>query len=243
VGWIRRTGTRLELALRAFSIAPPRRVGPAACARDRTRALVLLPIIGFLQGVVLALADRWLWRTQPLTRSMIVVAIGLLLSYGIGVRGVVYTLSRKPFAGASSGRVLVWLFAALMVLLEIYWLSRIGAPPRRGRALVLAMLLSRWSTVPIGYGLKATGSDGLGIPFDGAITFGDFAFSSLIALGVAMTAYDLVALVAIVTVALTILGLRLGFSRLFGGVDGFALAAGAQVCEFATLGILSVIRL
>ncbi|HEY2665188.1 MAG TPA: adenosylcobinamide-GDP ribazoletransferase [Candidatus Binataceae bacterium] len=179
-------------------------------------------------------------RAELLTRSAIVVAIGLLLSNGIGVRGVGYTLSRKPFAGGYSA--FAWMLAGLTVMLEVYCLSRITAPPRRGRALVLAMTLSRWSTVPIAYGLKSTGADGLGIRFDGAITFGDFAISSVIALGLAMTAYDFIALIVIVTLALTILGLRFGFSRLFGGVDGFALGAGAQLCELATVAVLSVIQ-
>jgi cobalamin synthase len=57
-----------------------------------------------------------------------------------------------------------------------------------------------------------------------------------------MTAYDFIALIVIVTLALTILGLRFGFSRLFGGVDGFALGAGAQLCELATVAVLSVIQ-
>jgi adenosylcobinamide-GDP ribazoletransferase len=241
-GFLYQTGVQLALALGAFSISPWK-AGGGAGAQDRNRALVLLPLIGLLQGVTLALVDRSLSGADLVARSTMVVAIGLVLSKGIGLRGVCYTLSRKPLASGQAGRAFAWILAVLTVLLEVYCLSRIAAAPWRGRALVLAMMLSRWSVVPIAYGLKATGADGLGIRFDGAITFGDFAISSVIALGPALAAYDFVALIVIVTLAPAIVGLRFLFSRWFGGVDGFALGAGAQLCELATIGALCVIRL
>ena len=128
-----------------------------------------------------------------------------------------------------------------MLITEILALGTILSPPARGRAIVLAILLSRWAIVPIGYGLRPLEDSGLGIPFSGGITFYEFAISSVIALGAAMGLYDVVGLAAIIAVALTILGLRLLFSRRLGGVGGHALAAGAAVCELVTFAVVAAI--
>jgi len=196
-----------------------------------------------MHGVILAVIDRSLSSTGLLLRSAIIIAIGLVLSNGIGVRGVWRMLSRRPCQGGLSRHLFASTFATLALVLELFCLSRIGNPPARGRALVLAMMLSRWSVVPIGYGLSVKGPGGLGIRFDGVITFRDFAVSSVIALGLAMTAYDLVGLIVIVILALTILGLRFIFSRIFGGVDGSSLGAGAYFCELATIAVLCAIQI
>jgi cobalamin synthase len=169
--------------------------------------------------------------------------VGLGLSKGIGIRGLWRTLSRTPSKGRLSVHLFATTFATLAFLLELYCLSRIGNLPSRGRALVLAMMLSRWSVVPLCYGLRVKGSGGLGIRFDGAITFRHFAISSVIALGLALTAYEFVGLIVIVMLALVILGLRFIFSRSLGGVDGSALGAGAYVCELATIAVLCVIQI
>jgi cobalamin synthase len=196
-----------------------------------------------MQGVILALLDRSLSSTGLLVRSAVIVAVALALSKGIGLRGLWRTLSRRPSKRRLSVHLFATIFATLALLLELYCLSRIGNLPSRGRALVLAMMLSRWSVVPLGYGLRVRGSGGLGIQFDGAITFRHFAISSVIALGLALTAYDFVGLIVIVMLAFTILGLRFIFSRILGGVDGYALGAGTYFCELGTIAVLCVIQL
>jgi cobalamin synthase len=131
------------------------------------------------------------------------------------------------------------LAAIALVALEVYLLASIEHPPGRARAIVLATMLSRWAIVPIGYGLKPLDRWGLGVPWEGGIRFREFAGSSLIALGLAMGLYEVVAIAAIVVLAAMILLLRLLFSRRLGGAHGFALAAGAAVCELAMFALLA----
>jgi adenosylcobinamide-GDP ribazoletransferase len=208
--------------------------------------MVFLPLIGLIIGIVLALCDRVLGNLMPrLAVSAIIVSLTVLMSGGLFSLGLARTaaaiIGRKSAnrAPALDSRAIG---AALLILIaEVLALAVLATAPARARALVLAMLLSRWAIVPIGYGLKPLEAAGLGISYRGGITFSEFGVSSVIALGLAMGLYDIVGLAAIVAVALTILGVRLLFSRRLGGVGGNSLAGGAAICELVTLAVLAAI--
>lgn len=222
---------------------PPPRCEAVESPEQYTRALVFLPIAGLIIGVALALADRGFGAiAPPLPGSALTIALALLISAALQTKGVART-SGALMRGKSVNTV-GWpgvIAAATMLIVEILALGTIVSAPGRARALVLAMLLSRWAIVPIGYGLRPLEESGLGIPYHGGITFSEFAISSVIALGAAMGLYDVVGLAAIVGVALTVLGLRLLFSRRLGGVGGHALAAGSAVCELVTIAVLAAL--
>jgi len=226
-------------------IPSPRR-DAGAYAAEHSRALVFLPLVGLIIGVALALCDRLARSYFPtLAGSAIIVILAVLLSGGLFPTGLARTvealIASEP---GDCANPIGWpgaVAAILTLAAEILALGAIASPPARARALVLAMLLSRWAIVPIGYGLRAREQTGLGIPYFGGITFSEFGISSVIALGVAMGLYDVVGLAAIIAVALTILGLRLLLSRRLGGVGGNALAAGAAACELITLAVLAAI--
>ena len=225
-------------------IPPPRRK-PGEFPDEYAKALVFLPIAGLIFGVALALADRGFSAIAPaLPRSALTIALVVLLTGGLQVAGVARTVGTLIRGRSAAARAVAWpgaIVASLMLIAEIFALGTILSPPARGRAIVLAMLLSRWAIVPIGYGLQPLEESGLGIPFFGGLTFYEFAISSVIALGAAMGLYDVVGLAAIMGVALTILGLRLLFSRRLGGVGGHALAAGAALCELVTVAVVAAI--
>ncbi len=228
-------------------IRPPRGGDVAALPGQHARALVFLPLVGLVTGVAIALADRLLGAVATvLPRSTLTVGLTVALSGGIFPIGVACTVTALVGGNRSEddARAIRWLgaLAALLILTaEILVLSVIGSAPARARALVLAMLLSRWAIVPIGYGLRPLPGAGLGIRYCGGLTFSEFGVSSVVALGAAMGLYDVVGLAAIISVALAILGLRLLFSRRLGGAGGDALAAGAAVCELATIATLAAI--
>jgi cobalamin synthase len=231
-------GTRWIPAPRSQAMAGP---------EQYARALVLLPLAGLITGIALALADRTLGALTPLlARSGLTVVLAVALSGGIFLIGVARTVTALIGGTGSHGEAgaIRWLgmpAALAIAIAEILALGALASPPARARALALAMLLSRWSMVPVGYGLRPLEEAGLGIPYRGGLSFSEFGISSVIALGVAMGLYDVVGLAAIVTVALTILGLRLLFSRRLGGVGGYALAAGTAVCELVTIATLAAI--
>ena len=77
----------------------------------------------------------------------------------------------------------------------------------------------------------AIGTMGLGVPYENGIRFREFAVSSVIALGATMALYENVGLAVIVALALTILALRLVFSRRLGGAAGYSLAGSMAICE------------
>lgn len=227
-------------------IPAPRSDG-AAPAGQCARALVFLPIVGLITGVALALADRALSTLVPvLPRSALTVALAVALSGGLfpigAARAATALIGRNRADGKARATRWLGVAAALLILTaEILALGELASAPARARALVLAMLLSRWAMVPIGYGLRPLEEAGLGIPYCGNLSFSEFGISSVIALGTAMGLYDVAGLAAIVAVALAILGLRLLFSRRLGGVGGHTLAAGAAVCELVTIATLAAI--
>ncbi|MFZ0889171.1 MAG: adenosylcobinamide-GDP ribazoletransferase, partial [Candidatus Binataceae bacterium] len=193
-------------------------------AVQRACAMVFLPIVGLVFGVILALVDRALGATLgPLSRSAMVVAIAILATKGLYPAGVAHMVGelrggRRPsWTGLTEVGPAGALAALAFVALEIYLLGAIAHPPARARAIVLAVMLSRWAIVPTAIGLKPLGRFGLGVPYEGGIKFRDFALASVIALGLAMGLYEVIAIAAIAAVAITILVLRLLFSRRLGG--------------------------
>ena len=121
-------------------------------------------------------------------------------------------------------------------------MSRITDDAGRAAAIVMAMMLSRWAIIPIGYGLKPLEHWGLGIPYEGGISFREFAVSSAVALGLTMGLYQNVGLAVIVALALTILAMRLVLSRRMGGASGYTLAGGCALVEVVTFAVLAALR-
>jgi cobalamin synthase len=228
------------VALAMLSIWPLRHFIFEASSERRARAFVFCPIIGLGLGFALAAIDR---STQSILeirlRSLMVILLAVLIEEAMIPLGLARTLRTLMPAVRPA---FIWLFTIAALVLEVACLTSIGDPHARTRALILTLMLSRWVIVPVSYGLKPIGSDGLGVAFDGGVKFREFAVSSVIALGTAMALYEAAALAAIILVALAVLALRLLFSRGQGGVDGYSLAAGAQICELVIFSVVTIIR-
>lgn len=220
-----------------------------AGAEERARALVLFPLIGFAAGVAFAFADRALAGLLAITtRSLAVIALIAFVSGGIDVLGVAdmvdaFRLGPRP-APTGLARIgpLGGLSALTWFAASVFLLARISSPEGRTGALVMAAMLSRWSMVPLGYGLKPLERWGLGLPYEGGIKFREFAVSSAVALGLAMGLYENLGLIVVVALAALILGLRLALSRRLGGAAGYTLAGGAALCELAVFAVLAALR-
>jgi adenosylcobinamide-GDP ribazoletransferase len=218
-------------------------------ASQRSRAMAYFPIVGFVVGVILAITDRAAGIVAgPIARSFIVLFVGVALSLGLANRGVADTVEvlRRGTRPASTGLTRIGPVGASASVaafaFEVWCLSRITDDAGRAGALVMAMMLSRWAIIPIGYGLKPLEHWGLGIPYEGGISFREFAVSSVVALGLTMGLYQNVGLAVIIALALTILAMRLVLSRRMGGASGYMLAGGCALAEVVTFAVLAAIR-
>jgi len=218
-------------------------------SEQRARAMVFLPIIGLVAGIAFAFIDRTITAVlSPMARSFIVILFIEVVAGGLDALGIADLVDaiRIGSRPASTGLARIGPVGALAA---IAWfiataslLARIHDPASRSGALVMASMLSRWSMVPIGYGLRPLERWGLGVPYEGPIRFREFSVSSAIALALTMALYENVGLAVIVVLALTILAMRLALSRRLGGAAGYALAGGMAICElivFATMALLT----
>ncbi|HEY9158690.1 adenosylcobinamide-GDP ribazoletransferase [Candidatus Binatus sp.] len=218
-------------------------------AAQRVRAMVYFPIVGFVLGAVLAIADRTAGLVSgPVGRSFVVLIIAAGLSLGLANRAVADTVEvlRRGTRPASTGLARIGPVGAIAAIIafafEVWCLSRIIDDAGRAAAIVMAMMLSRWAIIPIGYGLKPLEHWGLGLPYEGGISFREFAVSSAVALGLTMGLYQNLGLAVIVALALTILAMRLVLSRRMGGASGYMLAGGCALVEVVTFAVLAALR-
>jgi cobalamin synthase len=217
-------------------------------AEHRARALVFLPIAGLVAGVIFALIDRALGAfLAPIPRSLSVIMLIEVASGGIDALGIADLIDaiRIGSRPASTGLARIGPVGALATLAwflaAAFLLARIHDPASRSAALVMASMLSRWTIVPIGYGLRPLERWGLGVPYEGPIRFREFSVSSAVALGLTMALYENVGLAVIVALALTILALRLALSRRLGGAAGYALAGAMAVCELMVFAVMAAL--
>ena len=214
-------------------------------AAERARAMVFFPIVGFILGVTLAIFDSTMGlMLGPVAKSFATLMLAAGLSLGLANRGIADTLEvlRRGTRPASTGLTRIGPFGAIASIAafaaEVWCLSRITDQSGRSGALVMAMMLSRWAIVPIGYGLKPLEHWGLGVSYEGGISFREFAISSAVALGLTMGLYQNVGLAVIVALALTVLAVRLVLSARMKGASGYMLAGGCALVEVVTFAVL-----
>jgi adenosylcobinamide-GDP ribazoletransferase len=219
-------------------------------AAQRSRAMIYFPVVGFVLGVILATVDRAAgFVAGPVGRSLVVLLAGAALSLGLANRGAADTAEvlRRGMRPASTGLARIGPVGAAAAVaaftFEVWCLSRIRDDAGRAAAIVMATMLSRWAIIPIGYGLKPLEHWGLGIPYEGGISFREFAVSSVVALGLTMGLYQNVGLAVIIALALTILAMRLVLSRRMGGASGYMLAGGCALAELVTFAVLAALRI
>ena len=217
-------------------------------AEQRARALVFLPLIGLVAGVIFALVDRTLLEVfTPALASLVVIALIEVVAGGIDALGIADLLDaiRIGARPASTGLARIGPVGALAAIAwfigSVYFLSRIHDPASRSATIVMAMMFSRWSLVPIGYGLRSLERWGLGVAYEGPIRFREFSVSSAVALALSMGLYENVGLVVIVAIALTILAMRLVLSRRLGGAAGYALAGGMAISELIIFAVMAAL--
>jgi adenosylcobinamide-GDP ribazoletransferase len=210
--------------------------------------MVFFPIVGLLLGVVLTIFDSAISvALGPVARSLATLMVAAALSLGLANRGLADTVEvlRRGTRPASTGLTRIGPIGAIASIaafvFEVWCLARIADDSGRAAAIVMAMMLSRWAIVPIGYGLKPLEHWGLGVPYEGGISFREFAVSSVVALGLTMGLYRNVGLAVIVALALTVLAIRMVLSARMKGASGYMLAGGIALVEIVIFAMLAAL--
>jgi adenosylcobinamide-GDP ribazoletransferase len=215
---------------------------------ERSRAMVFFPIVGLLLGIVLAIFDTAIGTALgPVSRSLATLMVAAGLSLGLANRGLADTVEvvRRGTRPASTGLTRIGPLGAIVSIaafaFEVWCFARIADNSGRAAAIVMAIMLSRWAIVPLGYGLKSLEHWGLGVPYEGGISFREFAVSSVVALGLTMGLYRNIGLAVIVALALTVLAIRLVLSARMKGASGYMLAGGCALVEIVTFALLAAL--
>ena len=204
-------------------------------------ALTWLPVVGFLLGGGLALADLTLGalHVAPLVESTVLVVLLLALTGALHADGLMDTcdavfshasperrleIMRDPRAGAFGVVGLVCIVALKIAAVD----ALPGA--LRLQLLALAPVLGRWSIVLLATTFPYGRAAGLGAPLKAAATPVALAIASLLPL-VGCLVVGPVGLVCSVLAALTALGLGRWLMRLLPGLTGDCYGAVCEVVE------------
>jgi len=204
----------LLAAIGLLTIVPLAR--PAPRSEAFARATLWFPCVGLLLGTVLAAAN-WtvVSRLPPWVSSVLLVAIWEALTGHNGAPTVPRLLS---------------------VLIKIVGLA--VAPAARPAALLFAPLLARWGMVVLATGGRD--ADAPGRKFNAAITFRDFALTSVFTLAAVFTVAEAFGILIVVCAGALALGLRLYAHRRAGGISWPFLVTGMLGFEALVVAVCAI---
>ena len=217
-------------------------------AEQRARALVFLPVIGLIAGVVFAFVDRSLSGfLASMSRSFLMIMLIEVATGGIDALGIADLVDaiRIGSRPASTGLARIGPVGALAAiawfLASAYALSRIHDPASRSATLVMASMLSRWASSQSDTACARSSDGASAFRTKVRSAFASFPFRARSRSALTMGLYENVGLVVIVALALTILAMRLVLSRRLGGAAGYALAGGMAVCELVIFAVMAAL--
>ena len=234
-------------ALQFLTLFPwPKR---AARSADEVGAGALFfPLVGFVLGAILVLADYLLRPCfPPALLAVALVALLALLSRAFHLDGLADTFDGL---GAGGGReraleimddphigVFGVVAVVLVLLFKIEAVEHMNA--ERWRALLIAPLLGRWAMVLLAYRSTAA-KEGLGSSLIGRMKGTQFFFATVIAFILAAGFSNTTGLLAMVWVALFTLACRIYLHRRIGGLTGDTFGAVEELSESSALIIFAL---
>jgi adenosylcobinamide-GDP ribazoletransferase len=207
------------------------------------RSAMFFPVIGLLLGLILGFVD-WMVRAfaGPTISSVLLVAVMAIATRALHLDGLSDTVDGL---GAGGGRehildvmddshigVFGTVAIVLVLLLKIRALEHLDG--NRGRALILASVLSRWAMVLIVYRANAA-RQGLGSLMIAHMKGWHFFAATAIALAVAAAIAQLFGLSVMIAVAVLTVIIRSYFQRRLGGITGDICGAVGELSETSAL--------
>lgn len=238
--------TGFLLALRFLTILPGGKNDAHISPRDLGRSMSYYPLVGLLLGGILW-AAYWLF-SHAFPRTLcdgLIILLLVILTGALHLDGLADTLDGMA-AGKSTGERLqimrdhrVGTFGAvgLILTLGVKFLALNSLPEEIiGKTLLVALVLSRWSTVQLTYRTPyARPEGGLGKIFKENLKKREMVIataSSLVAAAFLLRFWGVVLWLA---VGVSALGIQLFFEKKIGGVTGDILGAANEIHEILVL--------
>ncbi|HEV8723116.1 MAG TPA: adenosylcobinamide-GDP ribazoletransferase [Candidatus Binatia bacterium] len=212
------------------------------------RSTIFFPVIGFLLGLILVLANFLLAPfASPVLSSVALVTILALLTRGLHLDGLGDTFDGLG-AGGNRERILrvmddshigaFGVMAIVLVLfLKIHALASIDVD--RWRALLIAPVLGRWAMVLLGYRSKAAKA-GLGSTLIDHLGTKHFLFATFISLLLVAATLHGTGIAMMAWVAIFTLASKSYFHRRLGGLTGDAFGAVGELSETSVIVFLAL---
>lgn len=184
-------------------------------------ATLFFPVVGGLIGLLLVGSNRLIAaHLPPFVSAIILVAIWEAVAAGSGEAAPGYRL-----------------FLAVVLLAKVALLA--AHITSRPAALLFAPLLARWAMVVLAVGARDAAAPARKL--NAAITFREFALTSVFTCAVVFTVAEAFGILLVVGVAALTLGLRLWQHQRLGGTAWRRLLASAELVELLVLAIASVV--
>jgi adenosylcobinamide-GDP ribazoletransferase len=234
-------------ALQFLTIFPwPKR--PERSAEEVGQAAIYFPVIGLLLGMILALVN-WLLRafTTASLSSIAVVTLLALLTRGLHLDGLADTFDGLG-AGGDRERMLrvmddsrTGAFGVTAIVLVMFFKIHAieGIADQVWRALLCALVLSRWSMVLLAYRSKAA-KEGLGSMCIAHMAPKHFLLATIAAGILIAGILQAVGLAMMIWVAVFTMAWKRYFHRRLGGVTGDTFGAVGELSEASVLFLLAL---
>lgn len=212
-------------------------------------ATLFFPIVGLIIGVAAAAADSIPGLPAPLRGVLAVLVLGALSRWsgwrGVGlVAGALPQAASRPAALEAMGREnpgpLGWAIASLLVAAKLGALWSPG--PLQPWALLFAPMLGRWALVIAAFSARLARPGAPGPRFAAGITFREFGWASVIAVGVSLVFLEAIGLVVALGAAAVSIVLRLVWHRWLGGINPPTLRASGEIVEVAALMLFALFK-
>jgi cobalamin synthase len=222
---------------------------PAGSGGALGPATLFFPVVGLLIGLPAAAIDSIPALPPPL-RAVAAVLVLAAITRWSGWRGVALVGGALPHAGSRSAALsamqrqspggLGWAVASLLVAAKLAALWRPG--PLQPWALLFAPLFGRWAMVIVAFSARQAREGPPGPRFDAGITFHEFGWASVIAVGAALVLLEAVGLIAALGAAAVSIVLRLVWHRWLGGLEPATFRASGEVVEVAALLLFALFK-
>jgi adenosylcobinamide-GDP ribazoletransferase len=233
-------------ALQFLTFCPwPKRV--ERCADEIGRSAIFFPVVGFLLGSILVLANFLLEPfASAILVSVVLVTLMALLTRGLHLDGLGDTFDGLG-AGGDRERMLrimddshTGAFGLIAIVLVLFFKIHAieSLEVERWRALLATPVLGRWAMILLGYRSRAA-KQGLGATLIDHLSTKHFRWATLISVLLVGAILHGVGLAMMAWVTLLTMASKIYFQRRLGGVTGDTFGAVGELSETSVLFFLA----